>query len=93
MLMSSLVFKRPCARCPAVAEVPISFEQVKKGVDPAKDKSRRIVVQIGGKTIVEHDHLCDACQEICAKYIANIGKKLEKKASVRERAPAEPAEE
>lgn len=83
MLMGEFVFKRQCGRCPAVEEVPVSVEDIKKGVDPGKDKSRALQIRVGGKEVVSHDFLCDACTEICSRYVDNIAKQLEKKSATR----------
>jgi hypothetical protein len=92
MLMSELVFKRPCGRCPAIGEVPISFEDIKAGKDPSQDQSRRMQVAIGGNMMVDYEFLCDACLEICSRHVLSIGKELEKRSSSRERKPAAPKE-
>lgn len=83
MLMGEFVFKRQCGRCPAVEEVPVSVEDIKKGVDPSRDKSRALQVKVGGEVVVDHDFLCDACNEICTRYAENISKQLEKKSATR----------
>lgn len=83
--MSELVFKRQCGRCPAVEEVPVSYEDIKSGKDPSKDRSRVLKISVGGKTIVDHDFLCDNCLEIVDNYVQNIGRRLEKRSSTRER--------
>jgi len=83
--MDELVFKRQCGRCPAVGEIAVTFDEIKKGKDPGKDKSRAMKIVVGGKTLVDHDYLCDACQEITARYIESIGRELEKRSSTRER--------
>lgn len=87
--MGSLVFKRQCGRCPAIAEMPVTIDEVKKGKIPIDNGQRALRIVLGANTMVEHDFLCDACLEICNKYIKNIGKQLEKRASTRERADEE----
>jgi hypothetical protein len=87
--MSELVFKRNCNRCPAVQEVPLSFDEIKAGKDPTKDRSRAVKISVGGQVFVSHEYLCDACIEICSRYVKNIGRQLEKRSALRERSEEE----
>lgn len=84
-MANELVFKRPCGRCPAIGEIPVSIAEIKKGTDPSKDRSREMKITIGGKVVVAHAFLCDACQDICTRAIENIGRELEKRSSTRDR--------
>lgn len=87
--MGEFVFKRQCGRCPAVEEVPVTIEDIKKGVNPEKDRSRALKVSLGGEEILFHSYLCSACHDICMRYVEHIAKELSKKSATRTRSTDE----
>lgn len=81
-----IVIKRECQRCPAVDEIPITAEDIKKGsagAPPPANKPPKYEMKIDGKVAFSYSHLCPACDHVITKAIDDMGKKREKKTSRR----------
>lgn len=86
-----LIEKTPCGRCPAMAEIEVTLEElVAAQKHPEKEPPPILQVRFQGQELelVSYRYLCSACQEIVSRNIRTLCE-VEKRSALRVRGKKE----